>query len=192
MKHKWEFLADLIQWHRPQINRVFDIGISKGATVRGIKTIFDSLLIPKPIDEYYGVDPYLDPYYAASASEKRFLATWIPFKLVQLTSDEFFADMSLIDKKADLIFIDGSHIPEQMCKDIKNYSSLVSDGGILAGHDYNSVLHNQYGDYTKITKFIDNEVGAQNINIEQDARLEGGQPTYLWWTYKREGKWSKV
>lgn len=44
-----------------------------------------------------------------------------------------FKDMNL---KADLIYIDGSHMYEDVYADINNYSNLLSPNGVIFGDDY--------------------------------------------------------
>jgi len=53
-----------------------------------------------------------------------------------MTSDVFFSSIDL-NKKYDLIFIDGLHIYEQAYKDIKNSLKHLSKKGIILIHDCN-------------------------------------------------------
>ena len=40
------------------------------------------------------------------------------------------------DESFDMIYIDGDHTYEQVCKDIDNYLPKVKNGGFIGGHDY--------------------------------------------------------
>ena len=60
------------------------------------------------------------------------------YKLYRNTSDDackFFKKESV-----DFIFIDGLHTYEQVKKDCENYYSILKEGGIFSGHDYNTIL----------------------------------------------------
>lgn len=188
MKSKWEFLADLIEQYKTQY--ILDIGVAKGATVRGVKYILEDKQIS--ICEYIGVEPCFDSllgdYYAPSEKDIIGLCRWPVFKWMKKTSNQFFIENS--HRKFDLIFIDGSHVPEQMIWDIKNYSTLVKDGGIICGHDYNFDYSGEYGDYRLITKFLNEFFGAENIVSVQDTRLESDLPDFLWYTIKCGNEWS--
>lgn len=52
----------------------------------------------------------------------------------QMTSDKFF---SKVNKKYDLIFIDGLHIDKQCQKDVKNSLEHLKEGGTIVMHDCN-------------------------------------------------------
>lgn len=40
------------------------------------------------------------------------------------------------DESFDMIYIDGDHTYDQVCKDIDNYLPKVKNGGFIGGHDY--------------------------------------------------------
>ena len=60
-----------------------------------------------------------------------------------MTSDEAFEKIKMMNKKFDIIFIDGLHISEQVTKDIYNSLDVLSSNGIIVLHDCNppSAMH---------------------------------------------------
>ena len=69
-----------------------------------------------------------------------------------------FHQMSFLDfyninnDKFDLIYIDGSHEYQDVKVDIQNCSNFLKEGGILCGHDYNSMCP---GVVTAVNEFFD-------------------------------------
>jgi hypothetical protein len=58
-------------------------------------------------------------------------------EIMPITSDEAFTK---ITEPVDFTHIDGDHEIPQVIKDIKNSLLCIKPGGILSGHDYNTVL----------------------------------------------------
>lgn len=54
------------------------------------------------------------------------------------TSENGFRYLSINHLKPQVIYIDASHEEEDVYKDVKNYYSILSDGGIIFGDDYAS------------------------------------------------------
>jgi hypothetical protein len=52
------------------------------------------------------------------------------------TSDNYFPVFEKQKIKADLIYVDGSHLFDNVYNDIKNYSNLLNDKGIIFGDDF--------------------------------------------------------
>ena len=189
---KWTLLFDLMVENDCKV--IVDLGISKGRTEQAIK---DLLVINNySIDKFYGVDSFNDPlctngaqYFAASTGELASLLAWPVFTFINKTTDDALID---IPENVDMVFVDASHVPDQMSKDIKNYSEKLKDGGVLIGHDYGLFINTDYGDYGDITRFIDSYIGKDNINIIQDTRLESNKPNFLWWTYIYRNKDGKI
>ena len=176
MRHKWLILSDIII--NNNYKSVIDIGISKGVTVKGIS--HQMFTRAHALDVYYGVDPMEESYFAASREEIEDLCDWAPFKFVKKYSDDALKDF----EQVDFVYVDGSHVPAQMCKDMENYVHKVKDGGCIAGHEYGATFISHInGDYKEITKFIDKFFGKENINTEEDARKESQDTVSVWWTY---------
>lgn len=84
-----------------------------------------------------GVDPYLVehlPHEWTSENKDEYISNVKDGKLVQKTSDDFFAKLSK-KTKYDLIFIDGLHLREQVAKDIANAEKHLKKGGFIMLHD---------------------------------------------------------
>lgn len=54
------------------------------------------------------------------------------------TSENGFRYLSINNMKPQMIYIDASHEEDDVYKDIKNYYSILSEGGIIFGDDYGS------------------------------------------------------
>jgi len=199
-RNRWDIISKLIIDNK--IRTVADIGISKGQTVSGIKrNLHDSMPGGYQLEAYYGIDPFLEPYFKIEQSMLNDFNNWLPFKMVEKTSNDFFTEYK--DLRVDLIFIDGDHRPEQYKKDLSNSKTALKEGGILIGHDYIPALLDRKAyatvnadwtnePYYRISEYIDSFVGEENLNFEQDKRVESGKPVFIWWTFKKGDKFSKV
>lgn len=188
-QQKWQLIADLIIQNNCKV--IIDLGISTGVTAKGIS---DLLIINNYIiDKYYGVDSFDDKecklgprYFAANEVQLNDLKSWYPFVFVNATTDDAAIELP---NNIDLVFVDASHVPKQMIKDIVNYSAKLKDGGVLVGHEYGIFIKPvEYGDYGDITRFVDSYIGKDNINIMEDTRPESNYPCWLWWTYVYRNK----
>jgi hypothetical protein len=95
--------------------RYLEIGVSDGENMRKVH-----------IAERWGVDPKpLLPGVAAST-------VFIPN-----TSDFFFAKIAPEVGKFDLVFIDGDHRAEQVCREVKAALPLLTEKGVILLHDCN-------------------------------------------------------
>ena len=77
------------------------------------------------IDELVGIDPNLKLYKNENLSNKT---------LINKTSDEYFKNLN---RKFDIIFIDGLHTEEQATKDIDNSLKHLNSNGFLIMHNCN-------------------------------------------------------
>ena len=64
------------------------------------------------------------------------------------------------DKYFDYVYIDGSHDYEDVKLDLELWLNKIKEGGILAGHDYNSIVA-----WPGVTKAIDEFVKKRNLTI---------------------------
>ena len=109
------------------------------------------------------------------------------FEMLEMTSDEAFKVL-LNQKALDLVYVDGLHTAEQWAKDIVNYTKLIKHSGCLVCHDYN--------DFTgkALKAQVDRLIGAENLTVLMDKRLESGRDNYLCWTYinKKRGCYERI
>lgn len=96
-----------------KFTKYLEIGVFEGGCIREIKC-----------DIKDGVDP----------GAEDIISDEVNFKM---TSDEFFNQINLNDKKYDIIFIDGLHHTEQVDLDIENSLLHSEDNSIIVLHDCN-------------------------------------------------------
>jgi hypothetical protein len=92
-----------------------EIGVNDGSCIRQIN-----------IPHKDGVDPFPGAEIGGCV---------VPEINYQMTSDEFFN--SYVNRKYDIIFIDGLHHSEQVDKDIQNSLNYLEEGGFIILHDCN-------------------------------------------------------
>jgi hypothetical protein len=105
------YIAD--QYH---FNDYLEIGVNDGSCIRKINMLNKDGVDPSPNSELGYGDPVPEINY-------------------QITSDEFFN--SYVNKKYDVIFIDGLHHSDQVDKDIQNSLKYLNDDGFILLHDCN-------------------------------------------------------
>lgn len=117
-----------------------EIGVFKADHV---VSMFENLNIKKiylidPYEKYteYSEDEWCKDVYDAKTIAHRLLRKYKD-KIVWI---EKYSDEALLDikDKLDFLYIDGNHYHPYVDNDIKNYSKLVKDGGIISGHDYDN------------------------------------------------------
>ncbi|MCR9080924.1 MAG: class I SAM-dependent methyltransferase [Cyclobacteriaceae bacterium] len=100
------------------------------------RTSYLEIGLRNPEDNFYKVKSFfkcsVDPGYEVKLN----LATY------KMESDDFFqairdGEILSLDKRWDLIFIDGSHFASQVYKDINNALDFLKDDGFIVLHDVN-------------------------------------------------------
>jgi len=100
------------------------------------RTSYLEIGLRDPEDNFYRVQSFfkcsVDPGYEQELN----MATY------KMTSDEFFqaireGEILSMDKRWDLIFIDGSHLASQVYKDIQNALEFLNEDGFIVLHDVN-------------------------------------------------------
>jgi len=101
-------------------------------------------------------------------------------RIIRKTSVE--ASLEIKDEVLDFVFIDGSHIFDQVMTDIILWTKKVRKGGIVSGHDYcqftDSGVIEAVNKYCEIHKIELNLIGRNQNNFKDDR-----QPS--WWFVKK-------
>jgi hypothetical protein len=156
-----------------------EIGVQKGNNARNMLKVLH-------IKKLYLIDPY-KPYEekrAVTVNEtKRWwieathkLQQWEQ-KTVWIRKKSGAASKQIKDNELDFVYIDGSHLPEDVKKDIILYTPKVKIGGLIAGHDYN----------LKRVRLVVNEMFGDKV-ITGNCKKEGEQKgkSIDWWIWKDE------
>jgi ABC-type amino acid transport substrate-binding protein len=89
----------------------------------------------------------------------------------KMTSDDFFKNH--INKKYDIIFVDGLHTAEQVYKDVINSIDYLNDGGVIVMHDCNPPTEyhiRSYEEYLKTRGQWNGDVFAGFIKLKKDLK----------------------
>lgn len=107
---------------------IVEIGTGKGRITAMLACLSEDFSI-------YSVDDYSEACrYAWTAEEaKSFLTSFRNVKLIIKKSEDFAKEFSNF---VDMVFVDGSHKYENVCKDIDVWYPKIKIGGIISGHDY--------------------------------------------------------
>lgn len=166
-KNRCDLIADITVEKGYQI--LCEIGVSTGNTFKGIKVALRKRRYSFKF--IYGIDPGDTGRYKLNKENIMFPEAWY----LKMTSDE--ATSQFGDNYLDLVFVDGDHNPEQIKKDILNYSQKVKSGGCIVVDDQN--------DFTGsgIKAVVNEIIGIENLNLQLDERLESGKDNWLGWTF---------
>ena len=93
------------------------------------------------VDTWKGSEEHVeDPFVKSDTLYQLFLNNMKPLERyytpIRKTSEE--ASTLYSNNSLDFVFIDADHSYEQVQKDIKAWEPKIKNGGIIAGHDYNS------------------------------------------------------
>jgi predicted O-methyltransferase YrrM len=132
------------------------------------------LLSGKKINKLYCVDTFLndamsegkrDTFEIFKKNTKKFSSK---IEIFRGLSDHQIKNLYFLNKKIDLIFIDGDHSYEQVLKDWNNYKILLKQDGIIALHDY--------GWSKDVQSVVKNFILKETYNHQCEDNL--------WWAYK--------
>jgi len=152
-----------------KVERLAEIGVFKCRTARTVLRDPDA---KNTLKEYWAVDMWAG-YYGGPQSEWeknyygacRYMAHFPQLRVVRLSSLDA---ASIFEKEYfphgyfDLVFIDGSHVYENISWDLKLWTPLVKSGGIVCGHDYD------YWKFPDVKGAVDNFFGEENITKDED------------------------
>lgn len=131
-----EFCEYLTQYN---IKNIIEIGAYIGESTELFKEFLGEVNIIT-IDPFFDLPDENDLLNKADFSKiedafNKRMFTRNNYAKLKFTSDDAF--QFLKTQFFDLIYIDGLHTYEQVCKDIDNYLPLLKPGGLITGHDYN-------------------------------------------------------
>jgi hypothetical protein len=131
--HRWHIINHFIRKY--DYKSYLEIGYFKGWSFDNVHCEHKIAVDPNPSkNEKQQNLPYGEVYMYDQVNGQ---GMSVEFTAVhKLTSDEFFGKLR-IDRKCDIIFIDGLHEAEQVKRDIDNSLAHLSPGGIIILHDMN-------------------------------------------------------
>jgi len=153
--------------------RGIEIGVAKGDNAL-------SILQELPIEELILIDPYIPyedtsgstDYSAEYATARAKLAAYPQVVWLRKTSESAGKELRS-EEAVDFVYIDGNHSFEFVKNDITLYYPLITNNGIIGGHDY--------------TPFYDSVMRAVNEFAEQtELGLHSVLPD--WWFIARHEK----
>jgi len=156
---RWETLKTLIT--RNKFKTIAEIGIDNGKTT-------------KYLLEHCNLDKYVFVDISTSKQPKEKKLEGKLEKVKGMTSVE--ASTMYEDKSLDLVFIDGNHQFDAVCKDISTWKPKVKKGGMICGHDY---LRLEDTPQSQVKSAVGKMIGFVNLISDE---TEGGDRC-VWWQY---------
>lgn len=112
----------LLELENFKIERVLEIGVHRGGSVRVWKQVFNPLLL-------IGVDGQITPEFELIDDVEKVEGYSQNGKIFEQVVD------LLGDNLFDMVFIDGSHLYKDVKEDFELYRPLVRKGGVMVFHD---------------------------------------------------------
>lgn len=138
-------------------------------------------------EKFICVDPYLpyeemesprdcDRMMAVNALQKH----WPRVRFYTTPSPQAVKNIQKWERPADFIYIDGSHVYENVLTDLKAWFPLIAVNGIFAGHDYDKT---HPGVIRAVNEFCDS-IGQPHIYVTTDEQASwffyaGNEPKTL-------------
>jgi len=172
------FLYHII--HERKIKRIMEVGLWKAH----LATEILSSSCGQIIEQYWGIDPWM-PIPDQKLTDSRIsrfdpdgsLGRWeevhwycsqlmIKFPQLRVLRMDSISAAKMFEnqKYFDLVFIDGSHVYENVLADIKAWMPLVKENGVLGGHDYMNGREQHRG----VTRAIDEVFTKDQITKGKD------------------------
>ena len=159
MMEREELLLYVLKTLR-SVDEVVELGVAGGEHALLIYKILNPkklyLIDAWGLDEAYGehTGENVDDFYPALEKTRKIFEEKEAVQIIQgKTTTEY---LKFEDHKFDFIYIDADHRYEPVKQDLTNWFPKLRIGGIIAGHDYNKQINNQYGVKQAVTEFIDN------------------------------------
>lgn len=147
---------------------IVEFGSFHGRSTRALADNCDGII--------YAVDPWNGDYFTEEGDILKTVNTYVMPQFLYNLNDHVksgkvkpvraYSTTFKLDIPVDMVFIDGDHRYESVKKDIEKALSLLRDGGVISGHDYNHPL------WTGVKMAVDEILGPTRI---EDT---------IWWTRK--------
>lgn len=102
----------------------------------------EQLCLVNPELELYSVDPWDGEYKTHYEEAVKRLA---PYSCKIITETSMDAVVGFAKNSIDFVYIDGNHSYDSVYEDITEWTKRVKPGGIVSGHDYLTLKHNEVG-----------------------------------------------
>lgn len=122
-------------------NTVFEIGTCSGKTTYNLAlnvpgVVYTLDLPPNTRTTLLPVENQDYAFMGVKDDEKYWLGKSPADRIIPLRGDSANYDFSPYHKRVDLVFVDGSHAYEYVCKDSESALAMIRDRGIIIWHDY--------------------------------------------------------
>ncbi len=194
ISHEIETRSDfslLCNWRR--LYRAIEIGVDKANFAVDFLSKWEGI-------EYWGIDPYLPchEFMYNRDSDYQFAMQQLSMfadrsRLVRQTGSEFLEKRRSLQHDPgnplqylfEFGYIDGLHDKQSALSDMESLWPLISDSGIMAGHDFDN---GHPGVVSAVTEFCEKRGLTANITHEEHSPAS-------WYIYKSEAfyrNWSRV
>jgi len=179
-KWRYETLLELIT--KNDYQSYVEIGLGHGITS---KYLMDNIKRKDFI--FYGVDSFeryeglhrkglAHPESAFEKNKVEVLSTLSSGNFVFYNEYSHDAVRRFVPESIDLVFIDGNHTFKYVKQDIEDWYPIVSQGGILAGHDYYPPGRTHH--YRQVGRAVDQFCKKNEIELLT-------APDHVWYFYKK-------
>jgi len=179
-KWRYETLLELIT--KNDYQSYVEIGLGHGTTM---KYLMDNIKNKDFV--FYGIDPFerykglhrrglAHPESSFENNKKEVLGSLTDDRFVFCEEYSHDAADTFESESIDLVFIDGNHTFKYVKQDIEDWYPVVSQGGILAGHDYYPPGRTHH--YRQVGKAVDQFCKKNDIKLLT-------APDHVWYFYKK-------
>lgn len=99
-------------------------------------------------------------------------------------SSDSFVDM-FEDESIDFMFIDADHRYSQVKRDLVNWFPKMKVGGVMTGHDFDSLIYNEeYVEKDYVEKVHHGVVKALSEVVQSGVAVGYAKPATIWWINK--------
>jgi predicted O-methyltransferase YrrM len=135
----------------------FKIGVEIGVDMGHYS---EQLCMLNPELKLYSVDPWEGEYKTHYEEAKKRLT---PYNCEIMIDKSMDVVRKFEDNSIDFVYIDGDHSFKGVTEDLTEWTKKVKPGGIVSGHDYLTLKHNETGQEVK--RAIDLYIAEHNIKM---------------------------